>query len=46
MAIEKEYTDLKRHRTFKTVLKVEACNKQILLLKWIFKYKFNSDGYL
>jgi len=46
MAIEKEYTDLKRCGIFKTVLKVEAYNKQIFLLKWIFKYKFDSDGYL
>jgi len=44
--MEKEYTDLKRRGTFKTVPKVEAYNEQILPLKWIFKYKFNSNGYL
>jgi len=32
-AIEKEYNDLKRCRTFKTVPKEEAANKQILPLK-------------
>ena len=46
MAIEKEYTNLKRRGTFKTVLKEEASNKQILLLKWVFKYKFDSNNYL
>ena len=45
-AIEKEYNNLKRRGTFKTVLKVAVANKQILLLKWVFKYKFNSNGYL
>ena len=46
--MEKEYNDLKRRGIFKIVLKakVEACNKQILLLKWVFKYKLDSDGYL
>jgi len=44
--MEKEYNNLKRRGTFKTVLKEEAYNEQILLLKWVFKYKFNSDGYL
>ena len=37
---------MKRRKTFKTILKVEACNKQILPLKWVFKYKFNSNSYL
>jgi hypothetical protein len=45
-AIEKEYNNLKRHRTFKMVLKKEVGNKQILPLKWVFKYKFNSNSYL
>ena len=44
--MEKEYNDLKRQRIFKTVLKEEATNDQILPLKWVFKYKFDSDGYL
>ena len=44
--MEKEYNDLKRRRTFKIVLKEEASNKQILPLKWVFKYKLDSDGYL
>ena len=44
--MEKEYNDLKRQGTFKTILKEEAGNKQILLLKWVFKYKLNNDGYL
>jgi hypothetical protein len=37
---------LKRYRTFKTVPKEEVGNKQIFSLKWVFKYKFNSDSYL
>ena len=45
-AIEKEYNDLKRCGTFKTILKEEANNEQILPLKWVFKYKFNSNSYL
>jgi hypothetical protein len=45
-AIKKEYNDLKRYKTFKTVLKKEVGNEQILPLKWVFKYKFNSNSYL
>ena len=45
-AMEKEYNNFKYHKTFKTVLKEEVSNKQIFLLKWVFKYKFNSNGYL
>ena len=37
---------MKRRETFKTILKEEASNEQILLLKWVFKYKFDSNGYL
>jgi len=44
--MEKEYNDLKRRGTFETVPKEEVYNEQILLLKWVFKYKFDSDGYL
>ena len=44
--MEKEYNDLKRRGTFKIVLKEEASNKQILPLKWVFKYKLDSDGCL
>jgi len=44
--MEKEYHDLKRWGTFETVLKEEVSNDQILPLKWVFKYKFDSDGYL
>ena len=44
--MEKEYNDLKRRGTFKTVPKEEASNEQILPLKWVFKYKLDSDGYL
>jgi len=44
--MEKEYNDLKRRGTFKTVLKEEVYNEQILPLKWVFKYKFDSNGYL
>ena len=44
--MEKEYNDLKCQKIFKTVLKEEVSNKQILLLKWVFKYTFNSNGYL
>ena len=31
---------------FKIILKEKASNKQILLLKQAFKYKFSGDGYL
>jgi hypothetical protein len=44
--MEKEYNDLKRCEIFKTVLKEEANNEQIFPLKWVFKYKFNSNSYL
>ena len=44
--MEKEYNDLKRRGIFKIVPKEEASNEQILLLKWVFKYKLDSDGYL
>ena len=44
--MEKEYNDLKRRRIFKIVLKEEVSNEQILLLKWVFKYKLDSDSYL
>ena len=44
--MEKEYNDLKRRETFKIVPKEEASNEQILPLKWVFKYKLDSDGYL
>ena len=44
--MEKEYNNLKRRKTFKIVPKAEARNEQILPLKWVFKYKFDSDGYL
>jgi len=44
-AIEKEYNDLKRQGTFKTVPKAEACNEQILPLKWVFKYKLDQGGF-
>jgi hypothetical protein len=44
--MEKEYNDLKRRGTFKIVLKEEVSNEQILLLKWVFKYKLDSNGYL
>ena len=44
--MEREYNDLKRRGTFKIVPKEEASNEQILLLKWVFKYKLDSDGYL
>jgi hypothetical protein len=37
---------LKRCEIFKTVPKVEVCNSQIFSLKWVLKYKFNSDDYL
>jgi hypothetical protein len=44
--MEKEYNDLKRRGIFKTVPKEEAGNEQIFLLKWVYKYKFNSNSYL
>ena len=31
---------------FKTIPKEEVNNEQILPLKWVFKYKFDSNGYL
>ena len=45
-AMEKEYNNLKCCGMFKTVPKEEVSNEQILLLKWVFKYKFNSNSYL
>ena len=44
--MKKEYNNLKCYRIFKTILKEEANNEQILPLKWVFKYKFNSNSYL
>ena len=44
--MEKEYNDLKRRGTFQTIPKEKASNEQILPLKWVFKYKLDSDGYL
>ena len=44
--MEKEYNDLKHWGIFKTVPKEKANNEQIFPLKWVFKYKFNSNGYL
>jgi len=46
IAMKKEYNDLKYHEIFKTIPKAKVSNKQILPLKWVFKYKFNSDSYL
>ena len=44
--MEKEYNNLKHYKTFKTVPKKEVSNKQIFPLKQVFKYKFDSNGYL
>ena len=44
--MEKEYNNLKCQGIFKIIPKVEVYNEQILLLKWVFKYKLDSDGYL
>jgi hypothetical protein len=39
-----EYTDLVNHKTF---IKVDIpIGKQVILVKWVFSYKFDSEGYL
>jgi hypothetical protein len=40
----KEYTDLFKRETFQVVDIPEG--KQIIPVKWVFDYKFDSDGYL
>ena len=41
-----EYGDLQRRGAFTKVLKAQASNKQVIPLKWVFKYKFDEHGYL
>lgn len=43
-AAEKEYRDLKRRETFSVVDKQEGW--KTLPLRWVFVYKFDTDGYL
>src|SRR3954451_21726422 len=42
----KEYHDIKQQGTFQKVARQQAKGGQILPLIWVFKYKFDSDGYL
>ena len=44
-AAKKEYQDLERRNTWKLTPKPTG-NTQILPLKWVFTYKFDSDGFL
>jgi hypothetical protein len=44
--MSQEYTALSRMGAFIKVLKAQASGKQVILLMWIFKYKFNEHGYL
>ena len=43
-AAEKEYSDLTRRNTFQKVDRPK--NARILPIRWIFIYKFDTDGYL
>ena len=45
-AAQKEIEDLERRGTFKHVAVNEARAATVLPLIWVFKYKFDSDGYL
>jgi hypothetical protein len=43
-AANMEYTDLVNHKTF---IKVDIpTGKQVIPVKWVFSYKFDSKGYL
>ena len=42
----KEYSDLDRKGTFQTVQILEATRHFIILVMWVFTYKFDTDGYL
>jgi hypothetical protein len=44
-AAAKEYGDLERRDTFRHVARASATSK-VLPLKWVFIYKFDTDGYL
>jgi hypothetical protein len=43
-AAQKEFEDLGARDTFKEV--DTPIGKQVIPVKWVFKYKFDSDGYL
>ena len=47
-AVQRELQDLERKETFRYVPRAKALssNKQILPLIWVFRYKFDTDGYL
>jgi hypothetical protein len=42
----KEYGDLERRDTFRSVLKTTVIQEEILPLIWVFTYKFDTDGFL
>lgn len=46
LAAVKEYKDLERRGTWKVVPRATAEPHQVLPLTWVFKYKFDTDGYL
>ena len=46
LAAAKEFKDLKRRNTWKLVPKSTAGAHQILPPTWVFKYKFDTDGFL
>ena len=43
-AANKEFEDLSARDTFKEVN--SPIGKQVIPVKWVFKYKLDSDGYL
>jgi hypothetical protein len=45
-AAHKEYSNLERKGTFRTVLAVETKGHFVIPVMWVFTYKFNTDGYL
>ena len=45
-AVDKEFNVLLNKGTFEYIDKSKANTKQLLLLMWVFTYKFDQDGYL
>jgi hypothetical protein len=43
-AAQKEIQNLTRKQTYQYVPKAQANGKQILPLRWVFKYKFDTNG--
>ena len=46
--MQREILDVKRKDTYKTITQKEfnAQDNEVLLLLWVFKYKFDNKGYL